>query len=68
MQRRKKKNMKFGFEDYVKANRIASRNEQFERNGGGQFVSTHKVFKNKKKYDRKRDKQVDFAYPFLLYI
>lgn len=34
-----------------------SRNEQFERNGGGQFVSTNRAHKNKMKYDRKRDKK-----------
>lgn len=36
--------------------KFISRNEQFERNGGGQFVSTNRAHKNKMKYDRKRDK------------
>ena len=30
-----------------------SRELSFERNGGGQFVSTNKPHKNKKKYTRK---------------
>lgn len=37
--------------------RMLSREEQFERNGGGHFVATNKVFKNKKKYDRKEKKK-----------
>lgn len=44
--------------DMTKIIKMISRDEQFERNGGGQFVSTHKVYKNKKKYDRKRDKPI----------
>ena len=44
--------------DMAKIIKMISRDEQFERNGGGQFVSTHKVYKNKKKYDRKRDKPI----------
>lgn len=46
----------FGVEDYVKANKIASRNDGLA-NG---FVAKHKVHKNKKAYDRKRDKKVIF--------
>lgn len=30
-----------------------SRKDEFERNGGGQFVSKHQIHKNKKKYNRK---------------
>lgn len=37
--------------------RMISREEQFERNGGGQFVSMNKIHKNKKKYDRKQQKK-----------
>lgn len=44
--------------EMAKIIKMISRDEQFERNGGGQFVSTHKVYKNKKKYDRKRDKPI----------
>lgn len=46
--------------DMTKIIKMISRDEQFERNGGGQFVATHKVYKNKKKYDRKRDKSIFF--------
>lgn len=42
--------------DYVKAVKIAD----WEMNKGNGFVSTHKVFKNKKAYDRKRDKKVAY--------
>ena len=43
--------------DAEKIIKYISRNEQFERNGGGHFVSTNRVHKNKMKYDRKRDKK-----------
>ena len=33
--------------------RMISRDEQFERNGGGQFVSMNRVYKDKSKYNRK---------------
>ena len=42
--------------DQGKILKMVSRNEQFERNGGGQFVAMTKAFKNKKKYDRKQEK------------
>ena len=32
--------------------RMISRDEQFERNGGGQFVSMNRVYKDKSKYNR----------------
>ena len=37
--------------------RMISRNEQFERNGGGQFVAINRVFKNKSKYNRNDKKK-----------
>lgn len=37
--------------------RMLSRDAQFERNGGGQFVSVNRVFKDKKKYNRKDNKR-----------
>lgn len=37
--------------------RMISRNDQFERNGGGQFISVDKAFKNKKKYCRRQNKR-----------
>ena len=36
--------------------KMISREIEFERNGGGQFVSKNRAFKNKKKYNRKDDK------------
>ena len=37
--------------------RMISRNEQFERNGGGQFVAMNRVYKDKSKYNRKDKKK-----------
>lgn len=37
--------------------RMISRDEQFERNGGGQFVSMNRVYKNKSKYNRNDNKK-----------
>lgn len=37
--------------------RMLSRNEQFERNGGGQFVSMNRVYKDKSKYNRNDKKK-----------
>lgn len=56
--------------DVVKALKKANREIAFERNGGGQFVAQTKVYRNKKKYDRKRDKkiQIDLSFLFLMYI
>lgn len=51
-------------DDVIKAFKKANRELQFERNGGGQFVAVNRPHKNKKKYDRKRDKKVDTSYPF----
>lgn len=45
-----------GINDYIKAIKIADR----EMGLGNGFTATHKVFKNKKAYDRKRDKKVAF--------
>ena len=46
-------------DDPAKILKMISRDEQFERNGGGQWVAMNRVFKDKSKYDRKRDKPVD---------
>lgn len=43
--------------DPVKILRMIARNEQMERNGGGQFVAVNRIWKNKKKYDRKECKK-----------
>jgi len=51
-----KNKVTFGVEDYIKAVKIADRAMGL----GNGFKSTHKVFKTKKAYDRKRDKKVIF--------
>lgn len=43
--------------DPVKILRMIARNDQMERNGGGQFVAVNRVWKDKKKYDRKEYKK-----------
>ena len=37
--------------------RMLSRDEQFERNGGGQFVAMNRAYKDKSKYDRNEKKK-----------
>jgi hypothetical protein len=36
---------------------MISRDEQMERNGGGQFVSMNRVYKDKSKYNRNDNKK-----------
>ena len=36
---------------------MISRDEQFERNGGGQFVAMNRVYKDKSKYNRTEKKK-----------
>lgn len=51
--KRKKQGPRIGeLEEYLKANRKASRLEELEKNGW-KWTSKHKIHKNKKKYDRK---------------
>lgn len=60
----KKKNIN---DSVIKAMKKANRELQFERNGGGQWVAVNRPHKNKKKYNRKRDKNnYDFSCPFFL--
>jgi hypothetical protein len=53
--------------------RMLSRDEQFERNGGGQFVAVNRAFKSKVKYNRKDKKKElrnnlnSFLLPFCLF-
>lgn len=62
---KKKKNLN---DDVIKAFKKANRELQFERNGGGQWVSVNRPHKNKKKYDRKRDKKnFDFDLSLFFY-
>ena len=51
--------------------RMISRDEQFERNGGGQFVSMNRAYKNKVKYnrnDKKKELRGDLSSYFLVII
>ena len=43
--------------DITKILHFVSRNDEFMRNGGGQWVAQNRVYKNKKKYDRKKMKK-----------
>lgn len=52
-------------EDYIKANRKASREIELEANGG-KWVAKNKIHKSKKAYNRKEGKHVDFP-SFYLY-
>lgn len=36
---------------------MISREDEFERNGGGQWVAKNRVWKDKTKYDRKKQKK-----------
>lgn len=63
---KKKAKMTIGVDDYIKINKKLSRLEEFERNGGGQFVAKDRPHKNLKKYDRKRDKK-NFNFDLSLY-
>lgn len=56
------KTYKITQEDYIKANRKASREEEI-RLYGKQIFNRHVVHKSKKKYNRKRDRKV----PLFLY-
>ena len=61
------KHKKNNFEDMVKALKISSRNDAFNRNGGGQFVAITRPHKNHKKYNRKRDKK-NFDFDLSLFL
>lgn len=71
MKQNKKKKKQIVSDDVVKAIHKGGRELQREMNGGLQFVSTHKVFKNKKKYNRKDEKikqSKEFDCFYFLYI
>ena len=44
--------------DPVKILRMISRDEELERNDG-KWIAMNRIYKNKKKYDRKRDRKID---------
>lgn len=54
-------------EIFLKAFRKANREIELERNQG-KWVSNHSVWKNKKKYDRKRDRKCILTIPFVVFM
>ena len=50
-------------EMFIKAFRKANRELEMERNDG-KWVATHRVWKNQKAYNRKRDRKFDTDYLF----
>ncbi|MEG0700216.1 MAG: hypothetical protein RSA66_00480 [Muribaculaceae bacterium] len=61
-----KKKITFNQDDYIKANRIASREEEIERHGHP--VCYGRVHKSKKIYDRKRVKAGNKDLPYFFVI
>lgn len=59
----KKKKKATEQEMFIKAFRKANRELEMERNDG-KWVATHRVWKNKKAYNRKRDRKFDTDYLF----
>jgi hypothetical protein len=63
-----KKNKKDIDQDIIKAFRRANREIEMERNGG-RWIAVNRPHKNKKVYDRKRDRRInsDCLFDFLLF-
>lgn len=55
MKKRKKKSGKITIEDYIKAVKKADREDELSQSAGWKRVTS--IHKNKKAYDRKRDKK-----------
>lgn len=65
--KKQKKSLKIGgIDDYIKANRKASREIELETHVG--WVAVDRPHKNKKLYDRKRDRRIELDDPFLVYV
>lgn len=58
MKNKKKKKKLSQEEIFLKAFKKANREIEMERNDG-KWISTHKIWKNKKAYNRKRDRRTD---------
>ena len=59
MKNKKNKKKKLSQEEiFLKAFKKANREIEMERNDG-KWISTHKIWKNKKAYNRKRDRRTD---------
>ena len=64
----KKKRKKLSQEEiFLKAFKKANREIEMERNDG-KWVCTHQVWKNKKAYNRKRDRKFNTDYLFYVYL
>lgn len=64
----KKKRKKLSQEEiFLKAFKKANREIEMERNDG-KWVCTHQVWKNKKAYNRKRDRKYNTDYLFYVYL
>ena len=64
----KKKRKKLSQEEiFLKAFKKANREIEMERNDG-KWVCTHQVWKNKKAYNRKRDRKRNTDYLFYVYL
>lgn len=55
---KKSQKISFTIDDYIRANKAINRLEELERNGG-HWTAVNRPHKNKKKYDRKRDRKID---------
>lgn len=64
----KKKRKKLSQEEiFLKAFKKANREIEMERNDG-KWVSTHRIWKNKKAYNRKRDRKFNTDYLFFIFL
>ena len=64
---KRKKKLTIGIDEYIKANKKFTREEELQRNGG-RWVAKDRPHKNLKKYDRKRDKKNIDSYLSFFYI
>ncbi len=65
MKKLKKQKMRIG-DDYLKIQRKLNREIELERNGG-RWIAVDRPWKNKKAYDRKRDRKIQFDAPVSLF-
>lgn len=54
----KQNNKNIGLAEYMAANRKAAREIELERNGG-RWIAVDRPHKNRKAYDRRRDRRVE---------
>ena len=68
MKNKKQKKIVIGIDEYIRANKELNRIEELKRNGG-HWIAVNRPHKNKKKYDRKRDRKIysDGLFSFIYY-